>query len=68
LNLVGGEKIVITTDECREFILCRFETMLIPAATGKFKIRNIGTGFCRLILVYVKPGAGKDTALNNPVS
>ncbi len=66
LNLVDGESIVIITDDGRESLLSRFETMLVPAAAGKLKIRNSGKGPCRLIIVYVKPGAGESMPLNTP--
>lgn len=66
INLVEGERIEITGKNGRVSVLSLYETMLVPAAVGSLNFRNIGFGMCRLILVYVKPGAGELMPLNTP--
>jgi len=66
INLVEGESIEITGENGSVSVLSLYETMIVPAAAGSLNFRNIGSGMCRLILVYVKPGAGQLMPLNTP--
>jgi len=66
VNLVDGEQIDIITDQGFQTGLARFESMVIPAATGKFQVVNCGNSACQLILVYIRPDIGSKGVLNNP--
>lgn len=66
VNLVEGESVEITTENGRSTVLSYIETMLIPAASGKIKIKNRGNVRCKLLLVYVKPEAGISVPVNDP--
>ncbi len=66
INLVEGDSIELeTAGGCRTG-LAWLETMLVPAATEKIIFRNRGKGLCRLVLVYVRPGIGRNIPLNAP--
>ena len=66
VNLVDGEQIEMLTDRGFRTSLVRFESMVIPAATGKFQVVNRGNSACQLILVYIRPDIGGRGILNNP--
>ncbi len=59
INLVEGEKINIVSANNRSTDLAYMESMVIPAASKKIKLVNKGNRPCKLIMVYIKPGAGK---------
>ena len=65
-NLVQGENVEILSQNGRVSKLSYLETMIIPAATGNIKIINKGKIPCKMVLVYVKPGIGITTPLNDP--
>ena len=66
LNLVDGERIDIITGKGIQSSLARFESMVIPAATDSFQVKNRGSGPCKLILVYIRPEIGKTESINVP--
>jgi len=66
VNLVNGEQIDIITEHGFKTGLVRFETMVIPAATGKFRVVNRGNCDCQLIMVYIRPEIGGKGVLNDP--
>ncbi len=67
-NLVQGERVEIYSENGRIVRLSYLETMIIPAATGNIKIVNKGKSSpCKMVMVYVKPGIGITTPLNDPL-
>jgi mannose-6-phosphate isomerase class I len=65
-NLVEGEKVEIICSNGRTVNLSYLETMIIPAAAGEIKIINKGKKSCKMVLVYIKPGIGITTPVNDP--
>ncbi len=66
VNLVDGEWIDVITSNGFNTSLARFESMIIPAATGNFQVVNRGESACQLILVYIRSDIGGHGVLNNP--
>ncbi len=66
VNLVAGESCLMTTANGRQMPLAWAESMIIPAAAGRFTVRNIGKTPCKLLLVFVRPTVGTSEPLNNP--
>jgi mannose-6-phosphate isomerase class I len=64
INLVEGERIDVVSENGRTAPLAFLESMLIPAATGRFTVRNKGSRPCKLIVVFVRPGTGIVEPLN----
>jgi hypothetical protein len=65
-NLVEGERVVVISANSREYPLAYAESMIIPAAAERFTVKNRGARPCKLLLVFVRPGIGKEVPLNNP--
>ena len=65
-NLVEGERVVVISANSREYPLTYAESMIIPAAAERFTVKNRGARPCKLLLVFVRPGIGKEVSLNNP--
>lgn len=53
LNLVEGEQIVVESD-AGEHPLHYAETLVIPAATGRYRLRNSARGVCKVLKAFVK--------------
>ncbi len=66
VNLVEGERIVLTASNGTPVELHYLESMIIPAASGDVRIRNRGTRPCKLVVVFVRPGTGGAFPLNDP--
>lgn len=66
-NLVQGEQVEIICKSGRVTKLSYLETMLIPAATGEFRIMNKGKKPVMMVMVYIKPEIGINIALNDPL-
>lgn len=66
INCVEGETVKIISKNEREVTLSLFESMVIPAATEKVKIVNMGKGICKLIMVFIRKGIGGIKVLNRP--
>jgi len=64
-NLVEGEKVAVITANGREYPLAYAESMIIPAAAKKFTVKNRGERPCKLLLIFVRPGVGKEKPLND---
>lgn len=64
-NLVEGEQVVVITANGRKYPLAYAESMIIPAAAKKFTVKNRGERPCKLLLIFIRPGIGKDKPLNN---
>jgi mannose-6-phosphate isomerase class I len=67
INLVEGERAELIAANGKSAHLAFLESMIIPAAAGQVRILNRGRRPCKMVLVYVRPGAGIRTPLNNPV-
>jgi len=65
VNLVEGERVDVITSNGREYPLAYAESMIIPAAAERFTVKNHSMRLCKLLLVFVRPGIGKDEPLNN---
>lgn len=66
VNLVEGERIVLTASNGTPVELHYLESMIIPAASGDVRISNRGTRPCKLVVVFVRPGTGGAFPLNDP--
>jgi mannose-6-phosphate isomerase class I len=66
VNLVEGEQVEVSAGNGHSTQLSYLESMIIPAAAGKVTIENRGDRPCKLVLVFVKPGIGISTPLNDP--
>ncbi len=67
VNLVEGERVEITSANNKTVKLSYMESMLIPAATENITVENKGSRPCKMVLVYIKPKVGFESALNDPV-
>lgn len=67
VNLVEGEEVELVTESGRRVPLHYLESMVVPAATGRFRIVPKGDRPCKLVLVLVRRGTGVSHPLNDPV-
>jgi hypothetical protein len=57
LNLVEGDAVVIETASGATHPLSYAETIVVPAAVGRYRLRTVGRGRCRLVKAFVlRPG------------
>lgn len=54
LNLVDGERCEIVTDESASVELRFAESIVIPATTGHYRLRNMGHTPCKVVKAFVK--------------
>jgi hypothetical protein len=66
-NLVEGDRVSVIAQNGRDTQLAFLESMVIPAATGRFTVRPAGSRSYKLLLVYVRPGVGITDPLNMPI-
>jgi mannose-6-phosphate isomerase class I len=59
LNLVEGTRVLVEW-EGGTHPLSYAETIVIPAATGRYRLRNLGAGICKVVKAYVKSQEGMD--------
>jgi mannose-6-phosphate isomerase class I len=52
LNLAAGEEVVIETGQ-REHRLSYAESIVVPAATGRYRIRRMRGGACKVVKAFV---------------
>jgi mannose-6-phosphate isomerase class I len=67
VNLVEGDAVELVAANGRRTPLRYLESMVVPAAAGRFEVVPKGAGPYKLVLVYVRPGTGVTRALNDPV-
>ncbi len=68
VNLVEGDEVELVTANGRRTTLRYLESLVIPAATGRFEVVPRGERPCKLVLVYVRPGTGVAHPLNEPTA
>ncbi len=61
-----GRNCLVVAANGRRYELAYLETMVIPAAAGEFTVVNKGTGKCKLVTAFVRPGTGRKTPLHDP--
>ncbi|MFH1851770.1 MAG: class I mannose-6-phosphate isomerase [Candidatus Neomarinimicrobiota bacterium] len=66
INLVDGEKIELLTTDGFSTGLARFESMVVPAVVGSYRVINRGHRPAQLVLVFVRPESMTNKALNDP--
>jgi mannose-6-phosphate isomerase class I len=66
VNLVAGERVVLTGASGIPAELHYLESMVIPAAANRVRIENRGRTPCMMVLVFVRPGTGSARPLNDP--
>jgi mannose-6-phosphate isomerase class I len=66
INLVEGQSCKIVTENGYKTTISFAESMIIPAEAKNFKIINLHENLCKLVIVYVRNGIGKDKPLNDP--
>jgi mannose-6-phosphate isomerase class I len=67
VNLVEGESVEVVSAGGRRLPLRFLESMVIPAAAGEVEFVNAGSGPCKLVVVFVRPGVGTTLPLNDPI-
>jgi len=58
LCVVEGSGVMLVTEEGVEMKFSFAETFVVPAATGRYAMRNTGTDTVKLVKAFVKPGRG----------
>jgi mannose-6-phosphate isomerase class I len=53
LNLVDGDNVLVETDAGRVHRLGYAETILVPAAVGRYRLRSTAGGTCRVVKAFV---------------
>src|SRR5215472_6357221 len=53
LNLVEGEQVLVESEHGTH-PLHSAETIVIPAATGRYRLRNLARGICKVVKAFVK--------------
>jgi hypothetical protein len=53
LNLVDGEEVEIVTEGGAEHPLSYAETIVVPAAVGRYRIRRVRGGACKVVKAFV---------------
>lgn len=49
ITLVEGEKVLVKSENGREYTLCFPDTLTVPASVGRYKIVNLGEVLLRLL-------------------
>jgi mannose-6-phosphate isomerase class I len=67
MNLVEGEAVEILSENGRVSPLRYLESIVVPAAAGRFTVRNCRETPARMVIVYVRPGTGRFLPMNDPI-
>jgi len=57
MNLVEGEALWVATDDGRQQRISYAETFIVPAAAGRYRLRNAGRNPAKVVTTFLKPSA-----------